>query len=57
MLHGRIVHGDERGKQLGFPTANLTFSRGQALPEDGVAILNFDDPWVRKMEEKSKATT
>lgn len=27
----------------------------QALPEDGVAILNFDDPWVRKMEEKTRA--
>lgn len=27
----------------------------QALPEDGVAILNFDDPWVRKMEEKTHA--
>lgn len=26
-----------------------------ALPQDGVAILNFDDPWVRKMEEKTKA--
>lgn len=27
----------------------------QSLPADGVAILNFDDPWVRKMEEKTKA--
>jgi UDP-N-acetylmuramoyl-tripeptide--D-alanyl-D-alanine ligase len=29
----------------------------QALPPapQGVAILNFDDPWVRKMEEKTKA--
>ncbi|MCQ3937893.1 MAG: UDP-N-acetylmuramoylalanyl-D-glutamyl-2, 6-diaminopimelate--D-alanyl-D-alanine ligase [Chloroflexi bacterium] len=27
----------------------------QSLPPDGVAILNFDDPWVRKMEEKTKA--
>lgn len=26
-----------------------------SLPPDGVAILNFDDPWVRKMEEKTKA--
>lgn len=26
-----------------------------ALPTDGIAILNFDDPWVRKMEEKTKA--
>lgn len=38
VLHGRIVHGDERGKQLGFPTANLSFTRGQALPEDGVYV-------------------
>lgn len=27
----------------------------QALPEDGVAILNYDDPWVRKMAELTKA--
>lgn len=29
----------------------------QALPPgpEGVAILNFDDPWVRKMEERTKA--
>lgn len=27
----------------------------QALPREGIAILNFDDPWVRKMEEKTKA--
>ncbi len=27
----------------------------QALPEDGVAILNLDDPWVSKMAELTKA--
>lgn len=27
----------------------------QSLPPDGTAILNFDDPWVRKMEEKTHA--
>jgi len=27
----------------------------QSLPSEGTAILNFDDPWVRKMEEKTRA--
>jgi UDP-N-acetylmuramoyl-tripeptide--D-alanyl-D-alanine ligase len=27
----------------------------QALPDDGVAILNLDDPWVSKMAEMTKA--
>jgi UDP-N-acetylmuramoyl-tripeptide--D-alanyl-D-alanine ligase len=27
----------------------------QALPEDGFAILNFDDPWVRKMADQTHA--
>ena len=35
-LSGQVTHGDERGKQLGFPTANLTVPTIQALPEDGV---------------------
>ncbi len=29
----------------------------QALPKDGVAILNRDDPWVSKMAELAKART
>jgi UDP-N-acetylmuramoyl-tripeptide--D-alanyl-D-alanine ligase len=29
----------------------------QALPGDGVAILNLDDPWVSKMAELTKART
>jgi UDP-N-acetylmuramoyl-tripeptide--D-alanyl-D-alanine ligase len=27
----------------------------QALPEDGFAILNFDDPWVRQMADQTRA--
>jgi UDP-N-acetylmuramoyl-tripeptide--D-alanyl-D-alanine ligase len=27
----------------------------QALPQDGFAILNFDDPWVRKMADQTHA--
>lgn len=32
---GEVLRGDERGRRLGFPTANLD-PRGQALPGDGV---------------------
>ena len=35
-LHGRVVRGDRRGVDLGFPTANLDTDREQALPADGV---------------------
>jgi riboflavin kinase/FMN adenylyltransferase len=35
-LHGRVVPGTGRGEGLGFPTANLHVSQGQALPPDGV---------------------
>jgi riboflavin kinase/FMN adenylyltransferase len=37
-LSGKVVHGTERGKQLGFPTANLGVNSGQALPIDGVYV-------------------
>lgn len=35
-LSGQIGHGEERGRQLGFPTANLEVNSGQSLPSDGV---------------------
>ena len=33
---GTVVKGDQRGRALGFPTANLHFERAVALPRDGV---------------------
>jgi riboflavin kinase/FMN adenylyltransferase len=33
---GIVVQGDQRGRQLGFPTANLTVPEGRACPADGV---------------------
>jgi riboflavin kinase/FMN adenylyltransferase len=36
ILHGRVVTGAGRGEGLGFPTANLDISPGQAVPPDGV---------------------
>jgi riboflavin kinase/FMN adenylyltransferase len=35
-LEGIVVRGDGRGRELGFPTANLTHTRWAAVPADGV---------------------
>jgi riboflavin kinase / FMN adenylyltransferase len=32
LLRGHVVHGDERGRTLGYPTANLAFTYEPALP-------------------------
>lgn len=49
------VHAERAGSQ-----ENIFLGKSelvQALPPapEGIAILNFDDPWVRKMEEKTRA--
>ena len=35
-MSGRVVAGAGRGGGIGFPTANLDVSKGQAIPPDGV---------------------
>jgi riboflavin kinase / FMN adenylyltransferase len=35
-IAGEVVHGDERGRTLGFPTANLVPPEGYAVPGHGV---------------------
>ena len=35
-LVGSVVHGEQRGRELGFPTANLDFSQPVCLPPDGI---------------------
>ncbi|MDR2176087.1 MAG: riboflavin biosynthesis protein RibF [Synergistaceae bacterium] len=35
-IRAEVVHGLERGRSLGFPTANLNVSRTKLLPADGV---------------------
>jgi UDP-N-acetylmuramoyl-tripeptide--D-alanyl-D-alanine ligase len=49
------VHAERAGSQEAIARGKAELV--QALPPapDGVAILNFDDPWVRRMEEKTKA--
>jgi riboflavin kinase/FMN adenylyltransferase len=35
-VEGVVVHGDARGRTIGFPTANLRVTRWAAIPADGV---------------------
>ena len=35
-LHGPVVHGDGRGRELGFPTANVQYAPEKILPANGV---------------------
>lgn len=37
-ISGKVVHGFGRGKNLGFPTANLQFSRQKLIPKNGVYL-------------------
>ncbi len=37
-LDGKVVHGDGRGRKLGFPTANLVTEK-EILPRDGVYVV------------------
>jgi UDP-N-acetylmuramoyl-tripeptide--D-alanyl-D-alanine ligase len=49
------VHAERAGSQEAIARGKAELV--QALPPapEGIAILNFDDPWVRRMEEKTKA--
>jgi riboflavin kinase/FMN adenylyltransferase len=35
-VRGRVEHGDRRGRELGFPTANVSVPERVCLPSDGV---------------------
>jgi riboflavin kinase/FMN adenylyltransferase len=49
---GTVVMGDQRGRTLGFPTANLHFDRDVALPANGIYAVRVawdaDDPAARR---------
>lgn len=47
---GVVVHGDQRGRELGFPTANVEVQSGMAVPADGVYagwVTRLDGPAPR----------
>lgn len=35
-VEGEVIHGDKRGRTIGFPTANMSIWEGQVLPQNGV---------------------
>jgi len=39
-ISGIVVEGDKRGRQIGFPTANLGLDQRWAVPADGVYVAN-----------------
>lgn len=47
-LIGIVVHGQQLGRTLGFPTANLATETKQLLPKDGVYAVLVNDGTVRR---------
>ncbi len=45
---GVVVRGDQRGRQMGFPTANVPVAPGMAVPADGVYA-----GWVQRLDVPS----
>lgn len=41
-IRGTVVEGDKRGRQIGFPTANLGLNQRWAIPSDGVYVAWTD---------------
>jgi riboflavin kinase/FMN adenylyltransferase len=35
-LDGIVIHGEKRGREIGYPTANLGDIQGQTIPADGI---------------------
>jgi len=49
------VHAERAGSQEAIARGKAELVQALPAAPEGVAILNFDDPWVQKMEEKTKA--
>lgn len=40
-FNGTVIHGEKRGRELGFPTANLTHDINVIVPKIGVYVVEF----------------
>ncbi|MHC5249722.1 riboflavin biosynthesis protein RibF [Enterococcus sp. LJL90] len=50
-IDGTVMHGDARGRELGFPTANIKLRSSVRLPKEGVYVceLRIGDTWYPAM--------
>ena len=50
-IEGTVVHGDARGRTLGYPTANIRFKNSVRLPMEGVYVseIKVADKWYQAM--------
>lgn len=46
-VRGRVIKGNQRGRQLGFPTANLAIAERRLIPADGIyaARIKIGERW------------
>ena len=49
-LQGLVAHGDQRGRKIGFPTANLNYAREKVIPAGGIYAC-----WAEVRGAKHKA--
>jgi len=49
-LQGLVAHGDQRGRKIGFPTANLDYAREKVIPSGGIYAC-----WANLGSDKHKA--
>jgi len=50
LLQGLVTYGDQRGRTIGFPTANLNYSREKVIPKGGIYAC-----WAYVRHEKYRA--
>jgi riboflavin kinase/FMN adenylyltransferase len=43
-VRGTVMHGDARGRELGFPTANVAVPDGVCMPSDGIYAALYTTP-------------
>ena len=49
--HGKVIHGEKRGRTIGFPTANIQHFGQQVIPKIGVYVvaIKVENTWHRAM--------